>query len=94
MADQVNEYLKTLQEEADASEVVDVTMAKNIGAGLLDLIKNAHEEGLAHVQAATIYFIRSEDVTPDMETIAGFDDDAQVFNAVCAHLGRRELEVV
>jgi hypothetical protein len=90
----VESYLQTLERLAGENEHVDLTLARSIGSGLLDLLANVSDDHLDHVHAAAGYFTSNEDVLADLESIAGFDDDAQVFNAVCAHLGRKDLEVV
>lgn len=76
------------------SESVDLTLAKSIASGLLELVENESQEKLPYVQAAVLYFQSVDDVNPDLESIAGFDDDAEVFNAVVHHLGRSDLEVI
>ncbi len=67
--------------------------ARQIGSGLLSLLKDCPEDQFRHVQAATLYFASYEDAQPDIESDDGFDDDAEVFNAVCVLLGRDDLKV-
>jgi len=73
---------------------VDITLAEEVADGLLKLIEETPQSELSYVQAACAYFASNEDVLADLESIAGFDDDARVFNAVCGHLSRKDLEVV
>lgn len=94
LKERVNSRLQTVLETAGDDDSVDLTLAKGIAAGLLTLIETAEDAHLPHVQAGVAYFSSVDDVTPDLESIAGFDDDAEVFNAICEHLGRGELEVV
>jgi uncharacterized membrane protein YkvA (DUF1232 family) len=42
------------------------------------------------VQAAVFYFIESDDAQPDLTSNEGYLDDAEVFNAVCRHIGMKE----
>lgn len=67
--------------------------ARQVGGGLLTLLEDCPEEQLRHVQAAALYFASYEDAQPDIESDDGFDDDAEVFNAVCDLVGRDELKV-
>jgi uncharacterized membrane protein YkvA (DUF1232 family) len=90
----VNDYVATLQNKSKTNEMVDLTLAKSIAASLLDLIEKQEGDELSHVQAAVHFFVENRDYIPDLESIAGFDDDAQVLNAVCEHLNRNDLEVV
>lgn len=45
------------------------------------------------VQAAVTWFLLEEDDEPDLESVAGLDDDAEVFNAVVRELGRQDLVI-
>lgn len=92
--EQVTTYLKLVEKNTSGDEFIDLSTARSIAEGLLTLLQGDHDEHLEHIQAAAIYFIRDDDAEPDFESILGFEDDAQVFNAVCHHLGRPELEIV
>lgn len=89
----IRHYLDHILSASDENHLLDSTLAKSIANGLQSLIEKAPESQLAHVQAAVYYFVESDDVTPDSESIAGFDDDFEVYNAVCEHLGFPELKV-
>lgn len=93
LSDMVQSQLSSLKAK-DQDGVADLTLAEEIAAGLLKLIAESSDADLAHVQAACSYFTSDEDVLSDLDSIAGLDDDAQVYNAVCAHLNRSDLEVV
>lgn len=93
LKDKVEEQLQAVQHHAEQHRLMDVATADCIGYGLLDLLKQASDEMLPHVQAAISYFASEIDVTSDFEPVIGFDDDARVFNAVCLHLGREDLTV-
>lgn len=94
MRDMVKNQLSHLKVAAQGLDNADITLAEEIVSGLLTLIDEIPESELSHVQAACAYFTSNEDVLGDLDSIAGFDDDARVFNAVCHHLNRNDLEVV
>ena len=72
---------------------LDVATSSDLGRGLLRLLRDCSDEDLSHAQAATYYFVESDDAEPDLSSARGFEDDACVFNAVCRHLGLPELQV-
>lgn len=67
--------------------------ARRVGVGLLLLLEGCAPEQLPLVQAAAFYFASDEDAVPDVQGEDGFDDDAEVFNAVCHAVGRPYLVV-
>lgn len=93
LQNKIKRYLEEVTSASGENELLDSTLAKGIAHGLQSLIERAPETELAHVQAAVYYFVESEDASPDSESIAGFDDDFEVYNAVCDHLGFPELKV-
>lgn len=86
-------YLRQLRDASGENEFLDTDLARRLADGLLSMLEQADDDRLAHVQAAVRYFVETEDVEHDLQSMLGFDDDAQVFNAVCRHLGRPEWEV-
>ena len=93
LKNRVESYLETVKNASGENEFLDLTTAHAIGRTLNRLIDLSSEEFLCHVQAATQYFIDADDAAPDLESILGFDDDAEVVNAVCRHLGCPGLQV-
>lgn len=51
------------------------------------------EESRRLVQGAVTYFLLEDDEEPDLDSVAGLDDDAEVFNAVARALGREDLVI-
>lgn len=94
LKDMVENQLSQLKAAAQDNEEADLTLAEEVASGLLKLIHEIPESELSYVQAACAYFTSNEDVLADLDSIEGFDDDARVFNAVCNHLNRKDLEVV
>lgn len=94
LSQMVEQYLEIVQPYLGDRESHPARTARQVGEGLLTLLKECPETQLRHVQAAAMYFASYEDAVPDIETEDGFDDDAKVFNAVCRLVGRHDLEVV
>lgn len=82
----VRKYVDTLLSAHRDLQTVDAGTSGALGQGLLRLVRDCPDEGLPHAQAAVYYFVESQDADPDIGSAHGFDDDAQVFNAVCHHL--------
>lgn len=93
LQNKVQHYLEEISNASGENEFLDSTLAKTLAHSLQALIDHACDQDLGHVQAAVYYFVESEDANPDLESIIGFDDDCEVFNAVCEHLGFPQLKV-
>lgn len=76
--------------------VFNYDLARAIGAGcheLLERFEQLPEDQRRAVQAAVVYFIEQDDDHGDLDSVLGFDDDAELFNDVAASLGRYDLVV-
>lgn len=89
----VRKYFEAISQASHDHQPVDVATSSDLGRGLLRLLRDCPDEGLMHAQAAVSYFVESDDADPDLGSDHGFEDDAQVFNCVCRHLGLPELSV-
>ena len=89
----IDNYLDTVLNASAENEFLDYPTAQRLSLTLKKLLEFCEDEHLPQVQAAVLYFISTDDVSPDLESILGFDDDAEVVNAVCRGLGHPELEV-
>lgn len=89
----VRKYMETLLAARENFQTVDTGTSGELGQGLLRLLRDCHDEGLPHAQAAVYYFVESQDADPDIGTAHGFADDALIFNAVCRHLNLPHLQV-
>lgn len=92
----VRGYIERISEASHGEKRLDIGTAGELGAALLRLLREVEwqPEQLKHVQAATLYYIESDDSEPDLQSEEGFLDDAQVFNAVCRHIGKPEYSVL
>ena len=89
----VQHYLSVISSVLTDHESHAWSTADSVGNGLLELLETCPLYQLPHVQAAVLYFVSSEDAVPDVESEEGFDDDAQVFNAVIGLLERPDLKI-
>lgn len=94
LANKLDDYMETVLHASGENEFLDYPTAQKINLALRNLLEVCTDDQLLHVQAAAYYFVNSDDASPDLESILGFDDDAEVLNAVCRHLGHSQFEVV
>ncbi len=89
------EHLAQLTDHASRQEFIDLDTAALLNSvchKLLDRLTEASpEDHRRMVQAAVRYFILDEDAESDLHSPIGFDDDAQVVEAVAAAVGARDL---
>jgi hypothetical protein len=72
------------------SEIDTVLVAQlaDVSLKLLEtIVPNSSEERRRLIQASVRYFLLEEDSDNDLDSVLGFDDDAEVTNAVLRHLG-------
>ncbi len=99
--DELRHELKSHEEQVDRAAAMrgdlDVHLAECIGqscVALLDgLEPDTPEESQRLIQLACRYFVETEDGEGDLESVFGFDDDAEVLNAVAMKLDRPDLVV-
>lgn len=91
--------IDTFEEElpsADQHPLVDDTTALRLSKAcrfLLDAVAGDPER-LRLAQVAVRYLVMDEDADSDTDSPFGFDDDVEVFNAVCEQLGLSDLLLV
>ena len=93
LKNKIESYLQTVLNASGENEFLDFPTAQKLSLSLGTLLELCSDDDLPHVQAAVLYFINTDDASPDLESILGFDDDAHVVNAVCRLIGRPDLEV-
>ena len=45
------------------------------------------------IQAACYYFVENDDEDGDLQSVYGFDDDAELLNVILEHLDRPDLAI-
>ena len=93
---EVDAYLEVVRQAAAERDFVDVRLAEQIVAALNALIADAADYTAKErtlLAGAVRYFTNVNDENRDLTSPTGFDDDAEVLNAVCTYVGREDLEV-
>jgi uncharacterized membrane protein YkvA (DUF1232 family) len=89
-------YLERIRKEERENEFIDVGLAEKVARACRELLTrwdsfSSEERKLA--QAAANYFVLQQDGDDDLECVLGFEDDAQVVNAVMDALGLSENRI-
>ncbi len=90
----VKVHLSRIARTARDGVQFDEDVAVGIGQGLLQLLEMPlkEEPQRSWVLAAVMYYVDLEDDDPDFAP-GGFNDDAEVFNAVARAMGKENLVV-
>ena len=95
LADELDEYLEDFSSSSLHMEFVDREKAERCTAlcrGLLNALDDgATERQHRLTQLAINYYVLAEDAADDKHSLAGFDDDLQVVEAVVEELGLNRL---
>lgn len=89
----VLDYAKVIRERASEREFCDTSTAGKlveVALDLLDLMAAMSHEERRWCQAAIRYFVIEQDGEEDFSSVTGFDDDAEVMNAVLRRIGRTD----
>jgi hypothetical protein len=95
-ATRIRTHLGSIERFAAEDTLVDVMLARNITAALLELILVAADltfEQRRLLAGAIEYFVATGDAVDDYRGLSGLEDDARIIRAVCTALGRHELTV-
>ena len=93
-APRVRAHLDMIERFAVEDPLVDVRLARNITASLLEMILVADRlsfEQRRLVAGAIEYFVETGDAADDYRALSGLDDDARIVRAVCTAVGRSDL---
>jgi uncharacterized membrane protein YkvA (DUF1232 family) len=95
LADELRQYVETLDSHRANAEFVDDDVAKRIAALCWQLLKalpdDPDERQHRLTQLAINYFVLAEDAHDDNHSLAGFEDDLEVVTAVVEALGLNYL---
>lgn len=92
----VSVHVEKIRAALTTNEFLDVTTAEWIAGVLTELLTGYAEQPEAHralIVGAARYFVQARDAEPDLASLLGFDDDAQVLNFVLDSIGRADLKV-
>lgn len=93
----VTEYADDIERAATNRGDLDVHLADCISRSCMTLLNEewdrAEGVGKRLIQAACHYFVENDDEDRDLESVYGFDDDAEVVNAILELLNRQDLTI-
>jgi uncharacterized membrane protein YkvA (DUF1232 family) len=92
----VNAHLQVVRQALTANEFLDWSTAQRIAEVVLRLLDEygQHTDNQrALIVGATRYFVRDQDVEPDLASLLGFDDDVIVLNHVLDSIGRSDWRI-
>jgi uncharacterized membrane protein YkvA (DUF1232 family) len=96
LSGQIEVYWNEITTAAMAKPLLDRDLAAKIRTSLVAAI-NAWDsielDDRPWLAAAVVYFVESDDDEHDLDSPVGFDDDAEVVNAVMAMIGRKDLMI-
>ena len=93
LLERLERYYNRTKSESEVMELADVELAQNLTVSLKQLVEVCPPENLPAIKAAAYYLFCSEDANSDLDSVLGFEDDAEVVNCVCRMLGQDELQV-
>lgn len=94
LARDVETHLEEIRAAAKQNELLPLDLAEELAGKLQKLLADLAElptDDQRLVIGAARYFISTDDVHPDTETVLGLDDDAFIFNHVVQRIGRSDL---
>jgi hypothetical protein len=93
----ITEYADDIEQAANSRGDLDVNLADCISRSCMTLLNEewdrAEESGKRLIQAACHYFVENDDQDGDLESVYGFDDDAEIVNAILELLNRQDLMI-
>ena len=93
---EVRDYVRVVEAAAAKDAFIDAKVAAALAGASVELATRC-EAGAAEdrllAQVAIRYFILEDDAEGDLSSVVGFDDDAEVMNAVVELLGMDDLRI-
>jgi len=92
----VSDPVRKLRAALARNAFLDVASAEQIANVLTELLDGCARQSEAHrslIIGAARYFVEARDAAPDLTSLLGFDDDAQVLHYVLEAIGRADLRI-
>ena len=93
----INDYADEIANVAKRRGDLDVNLADCIARCCLTLLNEQWDGEGDHrkrlIQSACYYYIENDDEDGDLESVYGFDDDAELLNVILEHLDRPDLVI-
>ena len=97
LVERIDTYLEQVREATARNEFLNLALAERLASVLKTLLGEYDHLGSAYHQALVVgacrFFLETNDVWGDLDSPLGFDDDAEVLNAVLRDIGREDLLV-
>jgi len=98
LAAEIENYVHRIDEVARRKHDLDVNLSEAIAQTCLTLLDEdwdrVGEIDKKLIQIGCCYFIDEGDAEGDLESVFGFDDDAELLNAVLDLIARPELKII
>jgi hypothetical protein len=93
----IDDYADEIARAAERRGDLDVNLADCIHRCCLTLLSEQWDSDGDHrkrlIQAACYYFVESDDEDGDLQSVYGFDEDAELLNVILEHLDRPDLAI-
>jgi hypothetical protein len=93
----INGYADEIARAAERRGDLDVNLADCIHRCCLTLLSEQWDSDGDHrkrlIQVACYYFVESDDEDGDLQSVYGFDEDAELLNVILEHLDRPDLAI-
>ena len=93
----INDYTDEIARVANRRGDLDINLADCIARCCLTLLNEQWDDEGDHrkrlIQAACYYFVENDDDDVDLQSVYGFDDDAELLNVILEHLDRPDLVI-
>jgi len=93
----INDYADEIERVANRRGDLDINLADCIARCCLTLVNEQWDGEGDHrkrlIQAACYYYVERDDEDGDLQSVYGFDDDADLLNVILEHLDRPDLAI-
>ena len=93
----INDYADEIARVANQRGDLDINLADCIARCCITLLNEQWDDEGDHrkrlIQAACYYFVESDDEDGDLQSVYGFDEDAELLNVILEHLDLPDLAI-
>lgn len=93
----INDYADEIARVANRRGDLDINLADCVARCCLTLLNEQWDGEGDHrkrlIQLACYYYVENDDEDGDLQSVYGFDDDAELLNVILEHLDRADLVI-
>lgn len=93
----INDYADEIARVANRRGNLDINLADCVARCCLTLLNEQWDGEGDHrkrlIQLACYYYVENDDEDGDLQSVYGFDDDAELLNVILEHLDRADLVI-